>query len=74
VREQDLRQLLQRQPFPLLRLHLTGGLVFEITDPEVPVTTRSTIEIPLPPEGGRQREAVISLLHIIWIEIIDPAP
>ncbi len=43
MRAEVLTELLQRQPFPLLR-----------------------------PDGPSQREAVINLLHIIWIEIITP--
>jgi hypothetical protein len=72
VRQEDLRLLLDRQPSPVLRLHLTGGMVFDIPDPEQVVVTRSTVELLLPPEAGRDREAVISLLHITWVEVITP--
>jgi hypothetical protein len=70
MRPEDLRQLLQRQPCPLLRWHLTGGMIFEIRDPDQAVVTRSTVEILLPPDDSREREAVISLLHITWIEVV----
>jgi hypothetical protein len=72
VREEDLRVLLQRRPCPLLRLHLTTGMIFDITDPDRVVYSRSVVEILLPPEQGRGREAVISLLHIAWIEVVSP--
>ncbi len=71
MRPEDLGLLLQRQPCPLLRLHLTPGTIFEITDPEQVVLTRSTVELLLPsPEGHHEREAVISLLHIVWVEVV----
>jgi len=72
VRPEDLQLLFQRQPLPVLRLHLTGGMIFDIPDPEQVVLTRSTIEIPLPSDGSNFREAVISLSHITWIEVVTP--
>jgi hypothetical protein len=72
MRQEDLRRLLQRHPCPRLRLHLTNGLVFEITDPDDVVLGRSAVELLLPPSDAGDREAVISLLHIIWIEVLPP--
>ena len=70
MRPEDLRILFQRQPLPVLRLHLTGGMTFDVPDPDQAVLTRSTIEILLPADGTSSREAVISLLHISWIEVV----
>ena len=72
MRVEDLRVLLLRQPCPLLRLHLTGGMIFEIRDPDQVVWTSSTVELLLPPDDTRDREAVISLLHITWVEVVSP--
>jgi hypothetical protein len=69
MRQEDLQNLLRRLPCPLLRLHLTGGRTFDIQDPEQAVVTRSTVELLLP--GEKDREAVLSLLHIIWVEVIS---
>lgn len=74
MRESDLKALLRRQPCPRLRLHLTGGEVFDIDDPDLVVLSRSTIELLLPPEDRKTREAVISLLHIVWVEVISSDP
>jgi hypothetical protein len=74
MRQEDLRRLLRRQPCPRLRLHLTNGFVFEIDEPDLVVVGRSTVELLLPPDEGREREAVINLLHIIWIEVLPPWP
>jgi hypothetical protein len=73
VRNEDLGYLFQRQPCPVLRLYLTGGMLFEIRDPDQVVVTRTTVEILLPADGTRDREAVISLLHIIWVEVVTPS-
>ncbi len=73
MRQEDLFQLLQRRPCPRLLLHLTNGLVFEIDDPDLVVLGRSAVELLLPPGDAGEREAVISLLHIIWVEVLPPS-
>lgn len=70
MRQEDLRIILRRQPCPVLRLHLTGGISFDIHDPEEVVLTRTTVELLLPPQNSREREAVISLRHVVWVEVI----
>ncbi len=72
MREEDLRLLLQRIPCPLLRLHTTAGMVFDIQDPDAVHLERSTVQLLLPPAHDQQREAVISLSHIQWVEVINP--
>ena len=71
MRLEDLEILLVRDPFPLLRIHVTGGQVFEVRDPVEAVADRHTLELLLPPEGGKQREAIISLLHVVWVEVVS---
>lgn len=73
MRPEVLRLLLQRQPCPTLRLHMTSGIVFEIADPEQVVFTRSTVELLLPRQESQDREAVINLLHIEWVEVVTQA-
>ena len=72
MRELDIRRLLERQPCPRMRLHLTNGLIFEIHDPDLVVLNRSVMELEFSSDQTREREAVISLLHIIWIEVLPP--
>lgn len=69
MRQEDLRTLLKRRPCPRLRLHLTGGRTFDILDPDEAVVTRSTVQLLMPRE--KNREAILSLLHIIWVEVIS---
>jgi len=72
MRSDDLKKFLRRVPCPLLRLHLTNGLTFEIQDPDLVVVTASTVELTLAPDASGHREAVINLLHIIWVEVLEP--
>jgi hypothetical protein len=50
MREEDLRVLFQRVPSPLLRLHMSSGVLFEIQDPDSVHMERSTLQILLPPQ------------------------
>jgi len=68
MRREDLELLLRRDPCPRLRLHMTGGEVFEIEDSDSIVFGRSTVEILLPPG---EREAILNILHIVWIELLQ---
>jgi hypothetical protein len=70
MRREDLTVLLRREPCPRLRLHLTDGAVFEINDPDSIVFGRSTVELLLPPGDEEEREAILNLLHIIWVEVL----
>ena len=69
MRREDLELLLRRDPCPRLRLHMTGGEVFEIEEPDSIVFGRSTVEILLPPG---EREAILNILHIVWLEVLPP--
>jgi hypothetical protein len=73
MRHDELEVLLQREPCPRLRLHLTGGGMFEITDPDEAVLRRSTVQLLVPTPDPREREAIINLLHIVWIEVLPPS-
>jgi hypothetical protein len=73
MRPDDLRELLRQQPFIPLRLHLTGGMVFEVRHPEMAVVSRSTVLIELPQLGGVHRVATLALLHVVWVEALSPA-
>jgi hypothetical protein len=72
MRAEELGYLLGRNPTPLLRLHLSSGATFDITDPDLVYLSHSTVQLLLPRQHNQMREAVISLLHIVWVEVIDP--
>jgi hypothetical protein len=73
MRPNELRELLRQQPFVPLRLHVTGGMVFEVRHPEMAHVTRSTVRIELPQLGGVDRVATIALLHVNRVEALSPA-
>jgi hypothetical protein len=68
----EIRELLKRKPFLPFRLHLTNGLTFEVTNAELATVGRRVLTLSLPPEGDIEKEAIISLMHIIWIEKNTP--
>jgi hypothetical protein len=76
VRPEEFLQLLRRQPFVPLRLHLSTGRTFEVRHPELAVLERTTVRISLPAEQQPmpigERDVVVSLLHIVWIEFLGP--
>ena len=73
MRSADLYVLLDRDPFPILRLHMIGGTTIDLRDPDDVVVSRDTVEILLPRDGANLREAVINLSHVLWVEVIAPA-
>ncbi len=72
MRQEELEYLLNREPMPLLRLHLSSGATFDITDPALVYLSRSTVQLLIPRQHDKMREAVISLLHVVWVEVVDP--
>jgi hypothetical protein len=69
----EIRDLLKPEIFVPLRFHLTNGITFEVKNPVLVSVGRRSLTLSLPPEGGFQREAIISLMHIIWIEKMTPS-
>jgi hypothetical protein len=68
----DLYPYIQREPSPKMRLHLSGGLTFDIDHPDDLVVSLQSVEILLPREGENFREAVINLSQVLWVEVISP--
>jgi len=73
----DLRDLLQRQPFRPFRLMLTNQTTYEIRHPELAVVTRTLVRLGYPatntPLPAAERIIGIALLHIVQYELL-PAP
>jgi hypothetical protein len=72
MRRQPLIDLLERQPRPIFRFHLTNGTVFEVNNPDLAVVRRHTLDLLLPSDSSGLREAVIDLFHIMWVEVVTP--
>jgi hypothetical protein len=74
MRPDDLREYCECQPVQPFRFHLSSGAFFDIHQPKMVHIGRSTLTIGFPLEANLQRFAVIALVHIVWIEILLPAP
>ena len=74
MRPDDLREQLERRPFEPFRVYLSNGVFFDIRKPHMASVMRSTLHIALPLEGDKQRFAVVALVHIVWLEVLLPAP
>jgi hypothetical protein len=70
MRASDVREQLGHKPFRPFRLHLTDGTVFDISHPDLALVFHAVVKIGLPPALGLERDAVIDLLHIMWLEIL----
>jgi hypothetical protein len=69
-----LRELLARRPFRPFRIMITGGIWYEVRHAVMAAMGRRTIEIGLPIEDGRQQFVTISLIHVVCVATVGPAP
>jgi hypothetical protein len=74
MRQDDVDEYLNRKPFQPFRIYLSTGVFFEIRQPQLAYTSRSTLSLGLSIEGDKQRFLTIALVHIVWIEVLLPAP
>ena len=71
MRPEDIRDLLNREPFKPFQIHLSDGRSFEIRHPEFVMVLRNRLDIGLAKEPGSEfpdRTEHCSLLHIVSIE------
>ncbi len=77
MRPEEFLRLLRQGPFLPFRLHLSTGMTFEVRHPELAALERTTVRLSLPavqqPKPVAERDVVVSLLHIVWIEFLEPA-
>jgi hypothetical protein len=76
MRPDELTELLRRQPFTAFRMHLTTGQTYEIRHPELLWVHRQSADIAMDPDpktGVIDRTERVSLLHIVRIEVVEPA-
>jgi hypothetical protein len=74
MRQDDLDEYLDHEPFQPFRIYLSTGVFFDINEPQLAYTGRTTLSLGLPIEGDQQRFLTIALIHIVWIEGLFPAP
>ena len=73
MRQDDLDEYLDREPFQPFRIHLSTGAFFDIRQPQLAYTSRSTLSLGLGIEEDKQRFLTIALIHIVWIEALFPS-
>ena len=61
----NIRELLERDPFVPFRLVLTSGREYDVVDPQMTVLMKSEIFIAFP-DG--ERSSLIPLLHVTSVE------
>jgi hypothetical protein len=74
MRRETLEEYLNRRPFLPFRLYLSTGAFLDIRNPQSGSLGPSTVTLGLPIEGNQQRFLEVALIHIVWIEILFPAP
>lgn len=74
MRQDDLNEYLHRHPFKPFRLYLSTGAFIDIRQPELAHAGRSVLTLGQTIEGDQQRFLAIALVHIVWLEILLPAP
>ncbi len=71
MRPEELRELLNAQPFIPLRIHMPDGKTFDINHPDFVLVLRSRVDIGVPQDtenGILDRVEYCSLLHIVRVE------
>ena len=74
MRQDDLKEYLRRSPFQPFRLYLSTGAFVDIRYPQLAHVGRSVLTVGQSIEGNQQRFLVIALIHIVWLEVLVPAP
>jgi hypothetical protein len=60
-----LDRYLARRPFVPFRIEKTGGVWYEVGNPEMASVTNRVIELGLPIENNTQRFVTIALVHVV---------
>jgi hypothetical protein len=79
MRLEDIRQLTRAQPFVPFRVHITTGQSYDITHPDMLVSTLGSICVAIPDPShpladGTGSFRIHSLYHVHTIEVLNPTP
>lgn len=70
MEHEDLHEILSLEPFRLLRFHISDGTVIEVDHPDMAMLRPSVIVLSLPSDDAGDRDAVVPLSSIVWVEVI----
>jgi hypothetical protein len=75
MRRDEILAFLRAQPFQPFRIRLSGGIEHEIRHPDMAIVTPSAIHVGVPGNGTglATRVVVVSLIHVIQVEHLQPA-
>jgi hypothetical protein len=71
MRAEELMELIRRQPFRPLRIHMTGGHIYDLYHPDQIIVRRGRIDVAAesdPKTGVTDRVDYCSLLHVVRVE------
>ena len=76
MRPEEFKQLLRRQPFIPIRVHVSGGKTYDIYHPDNIIVLQSRIDIGVggdPSTGVVGAVEYVSLLHLVRVEDLPSA-
>ena len=76
MRAEELIQLVRRQPFAPLRVHMTDGTAYDLYHPDQMIVQRQCVDIGVKPDrqaGVVERVERFSLLHVVRVEPLAEA-
>jgi len=71
MRPNELINLIRRQPFQPLRIHVSDGTTYDILHPDQIIVLRGRLDIGVgadPETGAMERTEFVSLLHVVRVE------
>jgi hypothetical protein len=74
MRPDELMQLIRKQPFMPLRIHLTDGRKYDIGHPDQIIVLKGRVDVgvePDPTSGVVDRVEHCSLLHVVRVEELN---
>ncbi|MGB2984729.1 MAG: hypothetical protein WBE26_02505 [Phycisphaerae bacterium] len=76
MRQQEVRELLRKEPFQPFRIHLSNGETYEVRHPEFAALTRTSVIVVIPSSNEDNIDQVVQcdLLHVAVMETIDGTP
>jgi len=76
MRAEELTELVRRQPFSPLRIHISDGRTYDVVHPDQIIVLRQCVDIGIKPDaktGVVEGVDRVSLLHVVKVKQMDSA-